>query len=87
MDASADNMAGFTGVLVGRRYKAGQKYIQLAFNTTEGLRLSLSRNLRMVRALSMGKTYHVEGPEIILGEKVFIKEPVATLIQPRSSDF
>jgi hypothetical protein len=87
MDATADNMTGFTGVLVGRRWKPGQKYIQLVFETTEGFKLSLSRNLRMVRSLSMGNTYRVEGREYVLGEKVVIKEPSATLVESNRSFF
>jgi hypothetical protein len=80
-------MAGFTGVLVGRRYKPGQKYIQLVFKTTEGLKLSLSRNLQMVRSLNMGKTYHIEGPLYQMGQKVFIHEPTATFIPPKEKSF
>jgi hypothetical protein len=87
MDATADNMTGFTGVLVGRRWKPGQKYIQLVFETTEGFKLSLSRNLRMVRSLSMGNTYRVEGRKYVLGEKVVIKEPSATLVESNRSFF
>jgi hypothetical protein len=87
MDAAADNMVDFTGVLVGRRYRPGQKYIQLVFNTTEGLRLSLSRNLQMVRSLSIGNTYRIKGTEYAFGEKIFIKEPTATLVQSEGSFF
>jgi hypothetical protein len=87
MDAAADNLTGFTGVLVGRRYRPGQKYIQLVFKTTEGLKLSLSRNLQMVRSLSVGNTYHVEGAEYVLGKKVVIKEPTANLVQSKGSFF
>jgi hypothetical protein len=87
MYAPAGNMTGFTGTLVGRRYKPGQKYIQLVFKTTEGFKLSLSRNLNMVRSLSVGLTYWVEGPEVCLEQKTFIHEPVATLVQPKSSLF
>jgi len=87
MDAAVDNMADFTGVLVGRRYKPGQKYIQLVFKTTEGLKLSLSRNLQMVRSLNMGMMYHVEGRQYQMGQKLFIHEPVATLVQPKDKTF
>jgi hypothetical protein len=85
MYAPAGDMTSFTGTLVGRRWQPGQKYIQLVFKTTEGLKLSLSRNLNMVRTLNVGHTYWVEGPEISLEQKTFIHEPVATLIQPTKS--
>jgi hypothetical protein len=82
--APAQNMATFTGTLVGRRYKPGQKYIQLVFKTAEGLRLSLTRDLHTVRQLTMGQTYQIEGSEYIQGQKSFIYEPKASLVQPRA---
>jgi hypothetical protein len=83
MEASAGSMTQFTGTLVGRQYKPGQKYIQLVFKTAEGLHLSITRNLQMVRSLSVGKTYHVKGEEFTLGKKQVIREPVAILVQPK----
>jgi cytoskeletal protein RodZ len=82
--ASAHNISTFTGILVGRRYKPGQKYIQLVFKTAEGLRLSLTRDLQTVRQLTMGQTYQIEGNEYIQGQKSFIYEPKASLVQPRA---
>ncbi|HSX46288.1 MAG TPA: hypothetical protein VLG27_04810, partial [Candidatus Saccharimonadia bacterium] len=70
-------MANFTGVLVRRQYKPGQKYIQLVFETAGGLQLSLSRNLKLVRSLSVGNTYRIEGPEYALGDKTYVHEPTA----------
>ncbi|HSX45960.1 MAG TPA: hypothetical protein VLG27_03085 [Candidatus Saccharimonadia bacterium] len=77
MYASAENIADFQGVLVRRQYKPGQKYIQLVFKTAEGFRVSLSRNLRMVSSMSVGNTYHIKGPELVLGDKMVVREPVA----------
>lgn len=81
MYAPAENFSNFTGVLVRRQYKPGQKYIQLVFETTEGLRLSISRNLRLVRSLSVGGTYKVIGPLYEIGDKTYVHEPTATLIR------
>jgi hypothetical protein len=85
MYASSQELADFTGVLVQRQYKPGQKYIQLVFKTAEGLQLSLSRNLEMVRSLSVGNTYHVRGQQHTLGRKQYIHEPVAVPITVRPS--
>jgi hypothetical protein len=65
-------------MLVRRQYKPGQRYIQLVFETTEGIKLSISRNVQLVRSLTVGKTYHIEGPEYALGSKTYIHEPIAT---------
>jgi hypothetical protein len=84
MEASAGSMTQFTGTLVGRQYKPGQKYIQLVFKTAEGLHLSITRNLQMVRSLSVGNTYQVKGEIFTLGKKKVIREPVAILVQPQA---
>jgi hypothetical protein len=81
MYAAADNMSDFTGVLVKRQYKPGQKYIQLLFQTSDGPKLSISRNPKMVQSLSEGQTYRVEGQEYTIGERSVIKEPSATLVE------
>jgi hypothetical protein len=82
--APVENMAAFTGTLVGRRYKPGQKYIQLVFKTAEGLRLSLTRDLQTVRLLNVGQKYYIEGPEYVHGQKTFIYEPKASPVQTKS---
>jgi cytoskeletal protein RodZ len=83
MYAPAGNITGFTGVLIRRHYKPGQRYIQLLFQTKKGLRLSISRNLQLVRSLSVGSTYRVKGQEYIVGEKTYIHEPTAALVKPK----
>jgi hypothetical protein len=84
MYASAGNVTNFTGVLLRRQYKPGQKYIQLIFKTTDGLKLSLSRNIQMVKDLHEGKTYHVKGLEYVHGQKTFIHEPTAQLVSKKT---
>lgn len=79
---SSGAVIGFTGVLVDAQYKPGQKYIQLVFETAEGMRLSLSRNMRMVRAMDVGLTYQVKGTELSVGRKSYIHEPSAVLVEP-----
>ena len=74
------NNVEFTGVLVDRQYTTGQKYAQLVFETAEGIRLSLSRNIDMVRSLRLGLTYKVSGLERTVGQKSYIHGPTATLV-------
>lgn len=74
------NSVEFMGVLVDRQYTAGQKYAQLVFETAEGIRLSLSRNINMARSLRLGLTYKVKGPEHTVGQKRYVHEPTATLV-------
>jgi hypothetical protein len=81
---SAGSMVGFEGKLV-QKQDVGQKYIQLVFSTTEGVRLSVSRNLRMAHSLTIGRTYRVKGTECLLGKKTYIREPVAIPIQDKKS--
>ncbi len=76
--------SSFVGTLVRRQYKPGQRYIQLVFETPTDTKLSLSRNLDMVRSLKVGETYRIEGAERLLGNKKYIYEPVAIPL-PRSS--
>lgn len=83
-DAPQSNITSFEGVLVRRHHKAGDKEIQLLFRTTQGLRLSLTRNLRLVQSMAVGQTYHVSGPEYVLGNKAFIHEPEALLVQRKA---
>jgi hypothetical protein len=87
MYAPADNMSDFTGVLVKRQYKPGQKYIQLLFQTSDGPILSISRNPNLVQSLSEGHTYRVEGQEYTIGEKKVINEPSAVLIKTEVAFF
>jgi hypothetical protein len=82
--APVENMAAFTGTLIGRRYKPGQKYIQLVFKTAEGLRLSLTRDLQTVRLLNVGQKYYIEGPQYVHGQKTFIYEPKASPVQTKT---
>jgi hypothetical protein len=84
MYAQAGDVADFTGVLVRRQYKKGEKYVHLFFQTTEGVRLSVTRNLHLVGSLSEGHTYRVSGQEYILGQKKLVHEPTATLINSKS---
>lgn len=85
MPMSAGAITTFTGVLVQRRHKPGQKYIQLVFDTADGIRLSLSRNVAMVKGMVVGQTYHVKGQEHFVGSKSFIHEPVTVLAKPATS--
>jgi hypothetical protein len=71
----------FVGTLVRRHYKPGQRYIQLVFETAEGLKLSLSRNIQFVKSLHIGKTYHIEGRELSIGSKYVITDPTARLVE------
>jgi cytoskeletal protein RodZ len=79
------NNVEFMGVLVDRQYTAGQKCAQLVFETAEGIRLSLSRNINMARALRLGLTYRVKGAEHTVGQKRYIHEPTATLVPAHNS--
>jgi hypothetical protein len=81
MYAQAGNMSDFTGVLVRRQYKPGEKYIQLLFKTDDGLRLTVTRNPKMVSSLDEGQMYHVEGQQYNIGQKTVIREPKATLLK------
>lgn len=81
MHAAADRMKEFTGVLVSRKYRPGQTYIQLLFRTTDDIQLCLSRNLHMVRELRLGQTYQVHGQRYSMGQKEYVHDPVPTLIQ------
>lgn len=76
----------FTGRLVRRQYKPGQKYVQLIFKTDHENKISLSRNPRLVKALKVGATYKISGQQFTLGDKSFIKEPRAIPVSdaPRS---
>jgi hypothetical protein len=85
MAVSAENSASFMGTLVQRQYEPGQKYVQLVFETAEGMRLSLSRNVRMVRSLVIGQTYKVRGTERALGQKKYLHEPVAVPVSVKTS--
>ena len=80
MAAPANSMTSFTGVLIRRQYQPGQKYIQLVFESTEGLKLSVSRNVQMVRGMIVGHTYLVNGKELSIGDKSYIYEPVAAAV-------
>lgn len=77
-DMYEQNSVEFMGVLVDRQYKTGQKYVQLVFETAEGIRLSLSRNANTIHSLKVGLTYKVTGPERTIGQKRYIHEPTAT---------
>jgi cytoskeletal protein RodZ len=81
MYAQAGSVTDFKGVLIRRQYKPGQKYIQLIFKTTDGLRLTVTRNPQMVDSLNEGKMYHVEGQLYNIGQKTVIREPKATLLK------
>ena len=81
MSTTTAGVAGFTGVLVGRQYQRGQKYVQLVFQTREGRRLSLSRNAQMVRSLTPGNVYAVRGQERSIGARRYIYEPTTRLIE------
>ena len=52
MYASAGNMTDFSGVLVQKKYKPGQK---LVFDPSSGLRLSTSQNLGTIGFASVDK--------------------------------
>ena len=79
-------VAEFTGVLVGRKYRPGHTYVQLIFRTADGIQLSLSRNIQMVRGLNPGQAYHVQGLMHSVGQKIFVRDPMVTLIQRSSSN-
>ena len=79
------NNVEFMGILVDRQYIAGQKYAQLVFETAEGIRLSISRNVNMVRSLRLGLTYKVKGPEHAVGQKRYVHEPTTTLVSATKS--
>jgi hypothetical protein len=81
MYAAADNMSSFTGVLVRRQYKPGQKYIQLLFKTPHGVKLALTRDPQMVGSLTEGRIYNVEGQEYSLGDKKAVQDPTVALIK------
>jgi hypothetical protein len=83
MQVSAGSVASFTGVLVQRDYKPGQKYIQLVYHTAEGVRLSFSRNIDAVRSLTVGRTYQVKGREYNMGGKTFIHETSTKPVQDK----
>jgi hypothetical protein len=87
MYAPAGNISDFTGVLVRRQYKPGEKYIQLLFKTDKGFRLTLTRNPQMVGSLNEGQTYHVEGQQYVIGQKTVIHEPKATLLASKPGFF
>ena len=76
----ASNNVEFMGVLVDRKYTSSQRCVQLVFDTAEGIRLSLSRNVDLVRSLKLGLTYRINGPEHVVGQKRYIHEPTATLV-------
>jgi hypothetical protein len=86
MYAAAGNMSSFTGVLVRRQYKPGQKYIQLLFKTPQGIKLALTRDPQMVRSLTEGRIYNVEGQEYSLGDKTAVQDAtVAPIISNKFS--
>ncbi len=87
MSVSVGNYTRFTGVLVRRKYWQSHKSFQLVFKTAGGLRLSITGNPRLVKSLTVGETYKVEGTEVQLGKKSFIKDPIATLVVPSVSFF
>jgi len=70
----------FVGVLTRREYRPGQRYAQLVFETSEGIKLSLTRNLRAVGAMRIGRSYKIVGIERVIGAKTFITNPVVTLL-------
>lgn len=72
MQTPSDTVTDFKGILVQRAYKPGQKYIHLVFRTEQGLRYSLSRNINLVRALHIGRGYHVQGREHTAGLHTFM---------------
>jgi hypothetical protein len=82
MYATAGDMSSFTGTLLRRQYKPGQKYIQLLFKTPQGVKLALTRDPKMVETLSEGKIYKVEGQDFIIGDKKAVQDPVVAPIQP-----
>ncbi|HSH17808.1 MAG TPA: hypothetical protein VK978_00340 [Candidatus Saccharimonadales bacterium] len=77
---SVGDTASFTGVLVKTQHLPGRKYVQLAFHTAEGIKLSVSRNAAMVHSLTIGEKYLVKGTVRKLGEKLYIHEPATSLI-------
>lgn len=81
MSVTAGTMVGFTGVLVQRQHKPGHAYIQLVFRTANGVRLSATKNIEMVRGMVVGQTYVVEGREHRVGNKSFVHEPTTTLVR------
>jgi hypothetical protein len=87
LDVPTDNMTAFNGVLIERQYQPGQRYVQLVFETADGLRLTLTRNADLVRDLVVGSAYYVEGNEYTIGNKTFVHEPVAMLLPTKKSFF
>jgi hypothetical protein len=75
MAIAAQGAASFTGLLVRRQYRPGQKYIQLLFETSEGLWLTLTRDVQLVRDLIPGQAYEVQGPVHAIGNKHYVHEP------------
>lgn len=79
MHAAVTNQqeASFTGTLIRRQYQSGQTYVQLVFKGAKETRLSITKNLKMVRALHVGKRYRVIGTEYVVGSKKVIRDPRA----------
>ena len=75
----------FTGVLLSRKYRPGQRYIQLLFKSADSIQLCLSQDVHMVRELRLGQAYHVSGQEAVVAQKLCLRDPAVTLISQPSS--
>lgn len=84
-DVSVDRKAGFTGVLLKRQYRAGQRYMQLLFKTAEGQRLALSRDLQLVRSLQPGQYYQVEGDVRTAPGRSYLLQPTIMPVEAPSA--
>jgi hypothetical protein len=69
----------FKGTYVQRQYRRGQKFVQLLFESDQGAKLAISRNVDMIQSLEVGQTYEVEGAEYSNGKRLFLYEPMVTL--------
>ena len=76
----------FTGVLVRRDYKPGQDYVQLIFKGAHETKLSISKNIMLMKSLTIGEKYRLVGREYKYGSKSYIREPKAIpLSAPKST--
>lgn len=74
-EATVGKHTGFKGVLVRCHNKPGSKYTQLVFHTGQGTRYSLSRNMKLVSSLAIGRSYKVRGKLAALGKISYINDP------------